>query len=191
MAGDGIKATVQGLPDLRAAFAGVVPKLRRKALAQELRAAARLVQRQAQRYAPTLKASTRSGSSALRRGVRRIGTVRKAIAVRASKQASRRGDVGVFVNVRPAKRALRGAKNPADPFYWRWLNFGWNPAGADRSAAGKRERRRLNRIGAAKAKQGAHFLEAGARMLGQALRQFVAGIGPRIAKLNGGKGAQP
>jgi hypothetical protein len=191
MAADGIFAKVSGLPDLRKALAGIVPKLRKKALRQALAAGARVVQREARRAAPVLKLSTYSGASAVRRGVRKPGTVRKAISVRTSKLATRRGDVGVFVNVRPAKSGARGAKSPQDPFYWRWLNFGWNPAGGDRTAAGKRERRRSNAAGDPKVKGGYRFLEAGGRMLNQALAVFVREIGPRIAKLNQGKNAQP
>ena len=52
------------------------------------------------------------------------GTVGKAISVRTSKVSRRAGDIGVFVNVRPAKAGQRGAKNPRDPFYWRFLEFG-------------------------------------------------------------------
>lgn len=191
MVGDGISVKVNGLPDLRAALRDVVPKLRRKALREALAAGARLVQREARRTAPVLKISTESGASALRRGVRKVGTVRRAISVRTSKLATRRGDVGVFVNVRPTKKGQRGAKSPTDPYYWQWLNFGWNPAGNDRSAAGKRERRRSNQRGDPKTKGGHRFLEAGARMLQAALGVFVREIGPRIQKLNGGKGAQP
>mgnify|MGYP000561918945 CR=1 FL=1 len=32
--------------------------------------------------------------------------------------------MGVFVNVKPAKSANRGARNPNDPFYWSFLEFG-------------------------------------------------------------------
>ena len=190
MAADGVSVKVTGLPDLRAALAGIVPKLRKRALRDSLRAGARLVQREARRIAPVLKATTESGLSARRRGVRKPGTLRKALSVRTSKLATRQGNVGVFVNVRPAKGGKRGAKSPDDPFYWRWLNFGWNPGG-NRSKAAVRARRRLNRSGAAKAKPGMRFLEGGARMLGAALAVFTKELGPRIAKLNRGKNAQP
>jgi hypothetical protein len=190
MADDGVSVKVMGLPEMKAALLAVAPKLRRKALAQALRAGGRAVQRRVRQATPVLKLSTQSGASALRRGVRKVGTVRKAIGVRTSKQASRRGDVGVFINVRPAKRGQRGARNPNDPFYWRWLNYGWNPGG-DRSRAARRERRRLNRSGAAKRKPGARFIEAGAQALREALAIFTREIGPRIARLNQGKNAQP
>jgi hypothetical protein len=193
MAGD-FTVKIEGLPDLRAALQGIVPKLKKKVLREALRAGARLVQREAKRAAPVLKLSTMAGASASRRGIRAPGTLRKAISVRTSKRDTRQGDVGVFVNVRPLKRSAskgKGAKNPADPFYWRWINFGWNPAGRDRSAAGKRARRAHARAGGAKAKSGAHFLEEGAKMLSAALAVFVKEIGPRIARLNAGKNAQP
>jgi len=193
MADDGIKITINGLPDLRAALAGIVPKLRRRALRDALKAGARLVQREARRTAPVLKTTTYSGASAVRRGVRAVGTVRKAISVRTSKLATRRGDIGVFVNVRPAKAGQRGARSPRDPYYWRWLNFGWTPAsGPGRyTIAARRDRRLRNARGDPKLRGGHRFLEAGARMLQQALAVFVREIGPRIQKLNAGKDAQP
>lgn len=179
-----IEAKLSGLPDLREALAGIVPKLRVRALRLALAAGARLVQKAARQRTPVLKLSTHSGAAAYRKGYRKPGTVQKAISVRTSKLARRRGDVGVFVNVKPAKGMARGAKSHRDPFYWRWLNFGWNPAGRDRSTAGKLARRRLSRAGAAKAKAGAHFLEEGAKRLGAALDEFKRRIVPAIAKLN-------
>lgn len=193
MAVDGIGATVSGIPDVKAALSAIPAKLRKKALRDALRAGARLVQREARRLAPVIKLSTYSGASAVRRGVRAVGTVRKAISVRTSRQAARKGDVGVFVNVRPARAGQRGAKNPKDPFYFRWINWGWNPAsGPQRSSnPSKRQRRAISAAGGDKVKQGARFLEGGARMLGQALKVFTEQIGPRIAKLNQGKNAEP
>ena len=53
--------------------------------------------------------------------------------VRTSKSSGRAGNVGVFINVKPLKSAaIRGFKrivgkssrNPVDPFYWRFVNFG-------------------------------------------------------------------
>jgi HK97 gp10 family phage protein len=75
--------------------------------------------------------------TSLKAPYRKPGTVKQAIRVRTSKADRRAGDVGVFVNVRPAKAGQRGAKNPNDPFYWRWLEFGTKkmpPAHSCRSA---------------------------------------------------------
>lgn len=184
MAAEGITATVRGLPDLREALLGIPTKLRKRALLNALRAGARIVQARSRSETPVIKFPVKG---------RTPGLVRKAISVRTSKLARRRGDVGVFVNVRPAKAGARGAKTGKDPYYWRWLNFGWNPAGRGTGgfgSAGKRYRRKLNKAGSAKVRQGWHFLEAGGKMLGAALDKFKTTIGPQIQKLNGGKGVQ-
>lgn len=182
---------LEGIEAAKAELRAVAGKLRVRALRNALAAGARLVQREAQRMAPVLKTTTYGGASALRRGVRKVGTVKKAISVRTSKLARKRGDVGVFVNVRPAKSGSRGAKNPNDPFYWRWLEFGWNPGGGDKSRAGKRRRRAMNRQGLAKQKPGAKFLTGAAKMLPAALQVFLAKLRPAIEKLNKPKAPAP
>ena len=148
-----ISAKVNGIPELKAALAALVPKLRRQALRNALAAGARIVRDDARRSAPVLQPT-------LRAPYRRAGTVRGAISVRTSKIAQRAGDVGVFVNVRPAKRGQRGAKNPADPFYWRFLEFGTSKMTAR------------------------PFLQAGVRRLADALDKFKGVIGPQIDKMN-------
>ena len=158
-----ISVKVTGIPDLKAALAGIVPKLRVRALRNALAAGARVVQRVARANTPVLSAA----SVPVRKGWRKPGTVRKAISVRTSKIARRKGDVGVFVNVRPSKRGQRGARNPNDPFYWRWLNFG------------------------TKHMRGSNFLQAGAQRLTEALQVFKHAIGPQIAKLNKPKAPAP
>lgn len=164
MQGDGITAKVSGLPDLKAALLAIPRELRRRALRNALAAGARAVRDEAKRRAPVLKVSTYAGSSVIRRGVRKPGTLKKAITVRTSKLARRAGNVGVFVNVKPAKGGNRGAKSPNDPYYWRWQEFGWRSAGGS--------------------KPGAAFLRAGAGRLMEALRIFQARIAPEIAKFN-------
>lgn len=182
-----ISAKVTGIPDLRAALRGIVPKLRVRALRNALAAGARVVQSAARNATPVISAN----ALAVRQGYRAPGTVRKAISVRTSKTARAAGDVGVFVNVRPAKGARfvtrkasflglkvrsrvqvrasqRGAKSPRDPFYWRFLEFG--------TATGTRA------FG---------FLQRGAERLPQALQVFVAKIGPAIDKLNRPKAPPP
>lgn len=169
-----IKATIQGIPDLKEALLSIPDKLRRRALRNALAAGARVVQKAARRSAPTLNMGNAFSLSMYRRGQRQPGTLSKAISVRTSKMATRRGDVGVFVNVRPAKGAKRGAKSAHDPFYWRWINFGWRPAGKG-----------------ARSVPGAKFMEAGAAQLSAALDAFKAAIGPQIAKLNKPKAPAP
>jgi hypothetical protein len=185
----GVKAEVIGIPELKAALASVVPKLRVRALRNALAAGARLVRDAARLRAPVLKTSTLAGASAIKRGVRQRGTVRNALSVRTSKLARRRGDVGVFVNVRPARGTKAGAKKPTDPFYWQWLQFGWTPAsGSDRNTPGARKRRRADVVaGTPRKKAGQRFLEAGAAQLQAAVQVFVRAIGPAIDKINRGK----
>lgn len=182
-----ITAKVSGIPDLKAALAGIPDKLRRGALRNALAAGARLIRDDAKRAAPVLMAPVRNATGAL---IRKPGTVRDAITVRTSKQARASGDVGVFVNVRPAKGAKyktttrktilrgkvrsrvkvrdsqRGADSPNDPYYWRFLEFGT-------SRMGKRS-----------------FLSTAAQRLGAALDVFKARIVPQLQKLNGGKDVQ-
>ena len=180
-----VTVKLNGLQDLRAALLGIAPKLRKRALRNALAVGARIVRDEARRRTPTLKASTYYGASALRRGVRAIGTLKKAISVRTSKISTRQGNVGVFVNVRPLKNG--SAKNPKDPYYWRWQEFGWNPADGRSS---KSERRALNkrfasfRAAGNTAKPGADFLRGAVSKQGEALRAFEREIGPQIRKLN-------
>lgn len=188
-----ISGIVSGLPDLREALRGVVPKLRVRAIRNALAAGARVVRSGAQAAAPVLDLGNPGSRSAFKSGRRKPGTVRKALAVRTSKRERRAGNVGVFVNVRPARGAARGGKSPNDPFYWRWLNFGWNPARKSHGAgaAGARLRRRLNKEGAAKSVPGAHFLEAGAARLSQALGIIMQALPKAIEKLNRPKAPAP
>lgn len=98
------------------------PTMRRGMLRKALRAGARLVQRTAASpgVVPILaKPVYKHGKL-----VRRPGTLQRNILIRRSRDAEQEGDVGVFVNVRPARGALRGANSPDDPFYWRFVHFG-------------------------------------------------------------------
>lgn len=159
-----IEVKVSGLPDLKRELASLVPKLRKRALRNALAAGARVVQREARAGTPVISAS----ALAVRKGYRTPGTVRKAISVRTSKLARRAGDVGVFVNVRPAKAGARGARNPKDPFYWRFLEFG--------TLSGTRAW---------------GFLRRGAQKLPDALQVFIKTIGPQIQRLNKPKAPAP
>lgn len=182
MAADGVSGRITGLDEAVRALKEIVPKLRVRAIRTALAAGARVYRDEAKRLTPVLSVAVRS-----RAGVRRNpGTVRNAIRVRTSKQAKRAGDVGVFVNVVPAKGAAfktvkgtallglvktrtrvqtraskRGANSPTDPFYWRFIEFGT---------------RKMRAFG---------FLQASARSQGgAALSRIVAALGPAVEKLN-------
>lgn len=177
MAGETVR--VQGLEQLLAKFKEIPLALRKRVLRNALAAGARVVRDDAKRTAPLL-------SGALKAPLRTRGTVRNAIAVRTSKVARRAGNVGVFVNVKPlpgnqyktvvtkgplggvhkhrtlVKRSARGATNPKDPFYWRFLEFGTKKMGA-RS-----------------------FLRPAAAKLGAALGVFEQKIGAWLASVEAG-----
>lgn len=172
-----INIKLNGLSDAVAALNELPAKLRKGPIRPALRKAARLVQIEIRRRTPVLKRTTFGGASALRRGVRKVGTVQRAVSVRTSRLATRQGDVGVFVNVKPLKGG--GANNPNDPYYWRWIDKGWNPA---RSSVSKRERRALNRRNAPKIKPGAFFMRAGASKLPDAARVFEQELGPAVQR---------
>lgn len=182
MSGAGLDVKVRGIPDLRAALSSIPAKLRVRALREALRAAGLVVRNAARARAPVISAS----APAVRLGYRKPGTLRRAISVRNSKIARQQGDVGVFINVRPAPGAKfktlrsatgglklrlkvrgsqRGAKSPTDPYYWRWVNFGHKTKGGHMVP-------------------GTHFLEAGADRLEAALGVFQARIIPAIERLN-------
>lgn len=181
-----VEARVQGLPDFKRELLALPEKLRKRALRNALAAGARVVRDAARVEAPVL-----SQQNALLAPYRTPGLLRKSIVVRTSKRDRRMGDVGVFVNVRPAKGAARGAKSKLDPFYWRWLEFGWNPAsgetGGARGNAGKRYRRKLNAQSPSKIRSGFRFLASGAARLDDALKVFTAKLRPAIDKLNKGQ----
>lgn len=101
---------------------GLAPLLRRRYLRKALRAGAVPVQRVASTpgIVPVLaKPVFRNG-----RMIRKPGTLQRRIIIRRSKDTDATGDVGVIVNVLPAKGAQRGAYSPDDPFYWRFVHFG-------------------------------------------------------------------
>lgn len=131
---------IRGFDDLAAKLREIPRQLQRSVLRKALAAGGRLVRDEARRNAPVL-------ADPIKAPYRTPGTVKRAIVVRNSKIARKRGDVGVFVNVKPAPGAKfktsttrllglkvknrvqvraseRGAKSKTDPFYWRFLEFG-------------------------------------------------------------------
>ena len=193
-----VENRVQGIEDLKAKLLAITPALRKRVLRNALSAGARLVRDEAKRRAPVLQSQSKSK-------YRKPGTVKNAIKVRTSKNDRKNGDVGVFVNVKPLKQAQirafkkggggSGSKNPNDPYYWQWLEFGRSARGAAgvRSRvqrikqAGKeilkgvRARRALRAVGAIKPFA---FLQAGAKKLPDSLRIFEKQVGVWFDKVN-------
>ena len=89
-------------------------------------------------------------------------------ALPARKQDRRAGDVGVFVNVKPLKNG--GAKNPLDPYYWRFVAFGTKAhAIKPKTASGLSFGGRVVRMVKHPGSKPRNFLEAGAAVLPAAL----------------------
>jgi HK97 gp10 family phage protein len=153
---------LKGFDDLIAKLKAIAPALRKKALRNALAAGARLVRDDAKRQVPVL-----SATAARKVPYRTPGLLKKSIAVRTSKAARRAGDVGVFVNVRPAKGGQRGAKSKTDPYYWRFVEFG---------TAKMRAR---------------PFLRPAADRLPAALQVFQAAVGKWFAKTDASAGVVP
>lgn len=118
---DGFQVELHGVDELRRSLADAAKTIRTKAVRAALRKGAATITKEARVLAPVLAAPTKT---------RKPGTVRKAIVARPSKFARRAGDEGIFIGVRPLRGARQkklgraGAKNPNDPFYWRFLEFG-------------------------------------------------------------------
>ena len=193
-----VEVKIEGFDELARKLRELAPAMRKRVLRNALSAGARLVRDEAKRKAPVLNGTRKAP-------YRKPGTVKNAIKVRISKVASRGGDVGVFVNVKPLnKSAIKafkasgggsGYKNPNDPFYWRWLEFGRN-ARAGQSARtrvarikragsvlvkGIRARRALRGVGRI---QPFGFLQSGAKRLPEALKIFQTQVGGWIEKVN-------
>ena len=111
---------LDGLKELKATLAKLPGRLEDKVLRAALRSGAQVIRKAAQAKVPVLSEPA---------PYRTAGTVKKAITVRRSKKDK----VGVFVTVKPlGKKQISsfkqsggsGAKNPNDPFYWIFLEFG-------------------------------------------------------------------
>lgn len=181
MAAD-VAVKVHGLDHLKRQLAALPKAMRKRVLRNALSAGARLVRDEAKRNAPVL-----SPKAAMKAPFRAPGTVKKAIRVRTSKRDRRDGNVGVFVNVKPAGKGQKGAKSRTDPFYWRWQEFGWTPAtGPRKGAAGLQARRlrRKNSKSSAPAVPGRQFLASGAKRLGQALQVFEKQVGVWVSRVS-------
>ena len=156
---DALQVKLEGVDDLKRALADASVKIRTKAVRSALREAGKVIQSAARASAPVLSVPTKT---------RKSGTVKRNIAVRASKFARQAGNEGVYINVRGIRSKARvkklgkaGATNPNDPFYWRFLEFGTRKMAAR------------------------PFLVPAAKAQGEAaIAKFMQSVIPQIEKLN-------
>lgn len=176
MAADGVSVKVAGIDELKRALAALPSKIRRKALTKALRAGAKVVQKAARAAVPVLATPT---------AYRTRGLLKRRLSVRVSKESRSQGNVGVFVNIKPAGKGQRGGKNPLDPFYWRFVAFGTKahtikPKTAKGLAFGGRVVKMVKHPGS----KASNFMEAGGAALPQALAAFEREAIPAIEALN-------
>lgn len=154
-----------GLELLRETLKKLSPTIRRKFMRKALRKGATIVQKVAATpisVVPVLAKPVYAHG----RLIRRPGTLQRNIIIRNSKDQAAQGNVGLFINVKPARGAARGANQPDDPFYWRFVHFG------------------------TKKMKARPFLTIGSRELeGPALRAIEASLGPDIQSLNQKQGS--
>lgn len=167
---------VHGADEAARALRSVSDQLQRgRVLRNALAVGARLVRNASQAAAPVLAKATKR---------RTPGLLRKSIKVRTSKRDRADGNVGVFVNVKPAGRGRRGAASPLDPYYWQWVEFGRSAGQTKRRVRTRKQlarRVRTVRVGPMAA---VGFLQAGARQLPAALQVITPAIARGVAKLN-------
>ncbi|MFY9326492.1 MAG: HK97-gp10 family putative phage morphogenesis protein [Georgfuchsia sp.] len=152
-------AEIEGLADLKLQLKTLQADLRRKVVRSALRDAAGPMNRAARANAPVLKKPAT---------YRLPGTLKASIVTKASKRINgRNGEIGVYISVRKRK-GLGGkasARNPFDPFYWRFMEFGFTTkTGKKRAIAGGTRSREIARkalINAGQARwiEGSHFME--------------------------------
>lgn len=105
---------LDGLAELKRTLEALPERLGDRVAVGALRSGARVIRKAAIDKAPVLKAPNK---------YRKPGTLRKAIKIAKSK----RDKFGVYIGMRKlskAKGQKPGAKNPDDPFYWFFVEFG-------------------------------------------------------------------
>jgi HK97 gp10 family phage protein len=122
---------IAGLKELLAGLSALPFELGKNAIYAALGGAASVVRKEAQNRVPILSQS----DPAVQRGVRKPGTLKRAIRVSRSKRnKGQNGLYEVIVRVKPLKgRQVKAFKNTTgragrdnsdDPYYWWWVEFG-------------------------------------------------------------------
>lgn len=156
---------ILGIEKLKFALENVEKKLRTKAVKDALKLGAVPVAKQMRKNVPVLK--TRKSKTK----TRTRGLVRSSIKIRTSSIDRRKKDIGVFVNVKPAPKSQRGARSKTDPFYWKFINYGWSPG--NRKKTTKRKKARTVKAPLYSIR-GVKFIESGATKLPESLKIIEA-----------------
>ncbi len=154
---------ILGIEKLKFALENVEKKLRTKAIKDALKLGAVPVAKQMRKNVPVL--NFRKSKSKTKTRTR--GLIRNSIKIRTSSVDRRKKDIGVFVNVKPAPKGQRGARSKKDPFYWKFINYGWSPG--NRKKKNKKGKLRVVKQPAYSIR-GVRFLESGAKKLPESLK---------------------
>lgn len=114
---------VDGLSQIHKALSELGRKVSNKIAVKAMREGGKIVREQARQNAPILSQST---------PYRRAGTLKKAI--KSSTKVLKNGKIGTVIRVKElttkqietfkVRSGKKGALNPKDPYYWRFIEFG-------------------------------------------------------------------
>lgn len=155
---------LKGLDGLENALKSLEKKMRTKEVSAMLTKGAEVVKAEIKRNTPVM----RGGAKKNKTKTRTAGLIKRRVSIRRSSIDKREGNIGVFVNVKPAKKENRGSKSRLDPFYWSFVNQGWSP-GNRQKTAGKKKRPRIVKR-ATYSIRGRKFIQSGAPKLSESLQ---------------------
>jgi len=155
---------LKGLDGLEDALKSLEKKMRTKEVSAMLIKGAEVVKAEIKRNTPVM----RGGAKKNKTKTRTAGLVKKRVLIRKSSVDRRQKNIGVFVNVKPAKKENRGAQSRLDPFYWSFINQGWTP-GNRQKTAGKKKKPRIVKQ-ATYSIRGRKFMQSGAPKLSESLQ---------------------
>lgn len=163
-------SSVEGIADFNKALLELKQDLRKRVVRSALRAAAKPIIAAAKAAAPV-----------------RTGLVRSRVVVTASRLATRRGEIGVYIKPRSAKGVRKGSK--LDPFYFQFSITGFHATGGRKIYGGKllRARNLAGQVKAGRARfiPGRDWLGASFNaQSGAALRIFQEKLKQRIDAAN-------
>ena len=154
---------LKGLDGLENALKSLEKKMRTKEVSAMLIKGAEVVKAEIKRNTPVM----RGGAKKNKTKTRTAGLVKRRVSIRKSSVDRRQGNIGVFVNVRPTKKENRGAQSRLDPFYWKFINYGWSPG--NRKKTTKRKKARTVRAPLYSIR-GKKFMQSGAPKLSESLQ---------------------
>jgi hypothetical protein len=109
----------------------------------------------------------RGGAKKNKTKTRTAGLIKRRVSIRRSNIDKKEGNIGVFVNVKPAKKENRGAKSRLDPFYWSFINHGWTPGNRRKKTKDKKVRTIKKPTYSIRGKK---FMQSGAPKLSESLQ---------------------